>query len=130
METSNRLSFKNVSLLNLTKKLRLFYGNSRKFFPTQSSFLRYIIYLTPNLKNFSRMSTLRWHTFFIKWSITSKVIQGHIRTLLYQNHSSIFVYGLMLILKTQFFYFKTLTYVLMDNFCPFLMGTCVIHWSN
>ena len=50
-------------------------------------FLRYIICLTANLlKNFSRMSTLFRRKFFLKWSMTSKVIQGQIRPLLCQKH--------------------------------------------
>ena len=61
--------------------------------------------------------------------MTSKVIQGQI----YQNHSSIFIYGpiLMIITRTFFFYFKTfwlittLTYVLMDNFCPCFIENCI-----
>ena len=78
--------------------------------------------------------------------MTSKVIQGHIRPLLSQNYSSTFVYGPILmklfmnanIMKTQYnlkcstFIMEfciflnvrlsdlitTLTYILMDNFCP------------
>ena len=77
--------------------------------------------------------------------MTSKVIQGHMRPLLCQNHSSTFVYEPILIeicmnvsiIKTHFFLLinvtfmlwrsftlrpsdliTTLTYVLMDNFCP------------
>ena len=61
--------------------------------------------------------------------MTSKVIQGHI----YQNHSSIFVYELilMIIMKIFLFYFQTfwpittLTYVLMDNFCPCFIENCI-----
>ena len=76
--------------------------------------------------------------------MTSKVIEGHIRPLLCENHSGTFVYGPIFmkicinanIMKTQFFHkcyyyvmekcctskpsdlTTTLTYVLMDNFCP------------
>ena len=75
--------------------------------------------------------------------MTSNVIQGHIRSLLCLNHSSTFVYGPILIKKTNYednirpeiylfimekfcdlFTLRpsdliiTLTYVLMDNFCP------------
>ena len=58
------------------------------------------------------MSTLWRHKFFMKWSMTSKVIQGHIRLLVSQNLSSTFVYGPILIenfmnaniMKTQLFY--------------------------
>ena len=91
--------------------------------------------------------------------MTSKVIQGHIRPLLCQNHSSTFVYGPILIKicmnanikKTHFFlkYYDlkchfyvmekfcifltlrpfdlitSLTYVLMDNFCPCFSKTFV-----
>ena len=43
------------------------------------------------------MSTLLLrHNFYIKWSMTSKVIQGHIRLLFCQNHSGTFFYGLIL----------------------------------
>ena len=35
------------------------------------------------------MLTLRRHKMFIKLSMTSKVIQGHIRLILYQNLSGI-----------------------------------------
>ena len=45
-------------------------------------------YGTPNL-----LKTLWRRKFYIKWSMTSKVIQGHIRSLFCQNHSSTFVYG-------------------------------------
>ena len=38
------------------------------------------------------MSTIWWHKFLMKWSMTLKVIQGHIRPHLCQNHSSTFVY--------------------------------------
>ena len=80
--------------------------------------------------------------------MTLKVIQGHIRSLLCQNHTNTFVYRPILmkicmnasIMKTQFemhFYVMekfcvfftlrpsnlntTLTYVLIDNFCPCLI---------
>ena len=43
-------------------------------------------------KIFSRMSILWRHIFLIKWSMTLKVIQGHMRPHLCQNHSSTFVY--------------------------------------
>ena len=67
--------------------------------------------------------------------MTSKVIQGHIRPLLYQNPSSAFVYGTILmkifmnaiIMKTQFFYkiiydLKCQFYVI-EKFCDFFTLT-------
>ena len=109
-----------------------------------------LLFNAQSFKNFSRMSTLWRRNFFIKWSMTSKVIQGHIRSLIYQNHFSSFVYGPILmktfmnanVMGRQYmtwnvtfllwrsfliFNFKTfypnynITYVLMDIFCPCLI---------
>ena len=100
------------------------------------------------------LKTFWRYNFFIRWSMASKFIPGHIRPLLCKNHSSTFVCEPILIkknmnaniMKTQFlinyiwpemsllcygeflwfFTFRpfdpitTLTYVLMDNFCPCL----------
>ena len=38
------------------------------------------------------MLTLWRHRFFLQWSLTSKVIEGHIRPLLCQNPSGTFIY--------------------------------------
>ena len=75
--------------------------------------LWYIFCLTPDLlKTFQDCQHYEDVNFFIKWSITSKVIQRHIRPLLCQIHFSIFVYGLILmkicinanIMKALFFH--------------------------
>ena len=59
--------------------------------------------------------------FLLKLSMALKVIKGHIRPPLCQNHSNTFVYVpecLMKICMTANIINTTLTYVLMDNFCP------------
>ena len=58
--------------------------------------------------------------FLVKLSMALKVIQDHIRPPLCQNHSSTFVYVpiLMKVCMTANIINTTLTYVLMDNFCP------------
>ena len=101
------------------------------------------------------MSTLWRRNFFIRWSMTSKVNQGHIWPFLWQNHSSIFVYRPILmkicininIMKTKYMarnvtfmlwrcfviflnlissdLITTLTYVLMDNCCPCFNIVCL-----
>ena len=76
------------------------------------------------------MSTLWRDKFLIKWSMTLKVIQGHIRPPLYQNHSSTFVYGPILmkicmnanIMKTQYMTWNV-TFMLWRSFVIFYFKT-------
>ena len=63
--------------------------------------------------------------------MTSKVIQGHIRTSLSKNSFSAFVYGMILIticmnaniIETQFFHkiIPEMSFYVMKNFCDFLL---------
>jgi hypothetical protein len=89
-------------------------------------FLRYNFCLTPIFLNFSGMSTLWCRNFFIKWIMTSKVIQGHKRPILCENHSSTFVYGPILmkfcmntnIMKTQYMT-SNITFILWRSYAIF-----------
>ena len=83
------------------------------------------------------MSKLWRQKFFIKWSMTLKVIQGHEGPLLCQNPSCTFVYGPIFmkicmnvtLMKTQFF-IKLLTEMslyVMEKFCDFFT---LIHFGH
>ena len=102
-------------------------------------FLRYISWLTPNLWKPLKGCQHYEDTYFLKWSMTSKVIKGHVRPLLCQNPSSTFVYGPILlkiylnvnIMKTQFFIKSYITWnVTLKLWITFVFFCFEPFWPN